>query len=69
MEELTMRKEQYGTTITLNLLRLCYECPNARECETERKCVECFKAQGLIDEENREEDTLTTEELLVLYAQ
>ncbi|AEI40288.1 hypothetical protein [Paenibacillus mucilaginosus] len=57
-----MRDEQF---ITRQMLHFCYICADARECETEETCVECWTAKDMILEEPQD---LTTEELLILYA-
>ncbi len=55
--------------ITNKVVRKCYSTGTNHEKGTDRKCVECFKAQGLLDEEAGAVDDVTTEELLILYAQ
>ena len=34
--------------MTVNLLRLCYNCTDAYQCETEEKCLACWTDQGLM---------------------
>lgn len=49
--------------VTELMLRLCYHCEDVDKCETEEKCVACFKANDKADIENA-----MTRELLRLYA-
>lgn len=53
--------------MTVNLLRLCYNCEDAHLCETEEKCRACWTEQGLLPMENEDDEGLReTKELLQL---
>ncbi|MFB9324856.1 hypothetical protein ACFFSY_02730 [Paenibacillus aurantiacus] len=55
-----------ATLTTRNLLQFCYTCQEAHECDTERRCIACWQANGTwVEPANAER---TTEELLVFYA-
>lgn len=55
------------TMITKNLLRFCYTCDHAHECDTEEISKSCWADKGFALEEITEADM--TAELLRLYAQ
>ncbi|MNZ65654.1 hypothetical protein D3C78_838520 [compost metagenome] len=59
-------KDNTVTDFTRNYLQFCYTCLDAHQCDTEGKCVACWddKAQAAADEEQ----AITTEDLLRLYA-
>ncbi|MCR2804064.1 hypothetical protein [Paenibacillus soyae] len=65
-----MTTETVNQKTTKNLLQFCYTCAEAHTCDTEKKCIACWEANGLLNhqEEDKEGRELTTEELLVLYA-
>lgn len=50
--------------MTVNLLRLCYNCDDAHLCETEEQCRACWTEQGLLPIEDVEEGQRETKEFL-----
>ncbi|MFD0587382.1 hypothetical protein ACFQZE_05175 [Paenibacillus sp. GCM10027627] len=53
--------------VTEKMIKYCYTCPEAHKCDTEEKCIACWKEKGLLNEEELKE-LETTEGLLKLYA-
>ncbi|MFC7680253.1 hypothetical protein [Paenibacillus sp. GCM10028914] len=54
--------------MTVNLLRLCYNCDDAHLCETEEKCRACWAEQGLLPTDEDAGQRETKEFLQMMHA-
>lgn len=53
--------------LTTFMLHYCYTCKDAHQCDTERKCLECFEAKRAEVDKKQEADP-TTKQLFTYYA-